>query len=47
MCLLIMEFRFNAVLCSNVGEQNFDACILDVHVGCIWLADRRFNTRVL
>jgi len=29
-CLLIMEFRFNAMLCSMLGNENSDA----VHIKC-------------
>jgi len=24
MCLLVMEFRFDAMLCSNLGNEHFD-----------------------
>jgi len=29
-CLLVMEFRFDAMLCSNLGNENSDAC----HIKC-------------
>ena len=33
-CLLVIEFGFDAMLCSNLGNVNSDAAMLNVHVSC-------------
>jgi len=35
MCLFVMEFRFDAMLCSNLGKFLMRA-ILSFHAGRIW-----------
>jgi len=45
--LLIMEFHFDLMLCSNLGKENSDAALSNIHVGRIWPAGYRFSTPVL
>jgi len=39
-----MEFRFDAMLCSNLGKKILMGAILNVHAGYIWPVARRFPT---
>jgi len=40
-CLLVMEFRIDAMLCSNLGNQKSNSAIFNVYTGFIWPAGRR------
>jgi len=42
-----MEFHFDTMLCSNLGKENSDAALSNIHVGRIWPAGYRFSTPVL
>jgi len=41
---LSLSFRFGAMLCSNFGNENFDAAISNVHAGSICPAGHTFAT---
>jgi len=42
-CLLVMEFRFDAMLCANLGTENSDAGhIKNIHAGRVYSAGGRF-----
>jgi len=40
-CLLVMEFRFDAMLYSNLGNQKSNSAIFNVYTDFIWPAGRR------
>ena len=41
-CLLVIEFSFDTMLCTNMDHENSNAGQIDVDEGRIWPADRRF-----
>jgi len=46
-CLLVMKFRFGVMLCSNLGDENFDGDLSEpAGIICPWAADLHSSLKV-